>query len=107
MPGPYELLELADGQSVDLALVSWERGTMTITPRNAGAAVPKVIPVLRLHLAEGVKPYPPMYYDVTSKTLMAQLIPHLSQPNFERFRYRITKHGIAPTARFTLEVRPA
>jgi hypothetical protein len=106
MPEPYEILELADGQSVELRLVTWERGTMTITPRYEGAAGSKEIPVLRVHVAAGVKPYPPMYYDITSKTLMAQMLPHLSQPNFERFVYRITKHGVAPTARFTLEVRP-
>ena len=104
--GPYEIFELADGQSFDLEPTSWERGTIVIHPRYPGAPAEKVISVLRLHLRTGSKPYPPMYYDVTAKTLIAQLMPLLSYPDFVEYRYRVTKHGVAPRARFTLERLP-
>lgn len=105
LPGPYELLDLKDEESLTVRVVSWERGTVIIHPKYPGAPAEKEIVVLRLHLAAGVKPYPPMYYDVTSKTLMAQLRPMLMERGFELYQYIITKHGVAPRARFTLERR--
>lgn len=104
--GPYEILDLPDGGSVTLRPVSWERGTIVIHPKWPGAPAEKVIPVLRVHLAAGTKPYPPMYYDVTSKTLQAQLWPLLLERGFEDYAYIVTKHGVAPKARFTLERVP-
>jgi len=106
LPGPYEILELADGQSVRLRLVSFERGSMVIHPRNAGGPAEKTVEVLRVHLAPGVKALPPMYYDVTSKTLIAQWLPMLLERGFERYEYVVTKFGVAPRARFTLERVP-
>jgi len=106
LPGPYEILELGDGQSVRLRLVSFERGSMVIHPRNMGGPAEKTVDVLRVHVAPGVKPLPPMYYDVTSKTLIAQWLPMLLERGFERYEYVVTKFGVAPRARFTLERVP-
>ena len=104
--GPYEILDLPDRGVARLRIVSWERGSMKISPRYEGAPGEKEIPVLRVHLAPGVKPYPPMYYDITSKTLQAQLVPLLLERGYERFEYVVTKYGVAPRARFTLERVP-
>jgi len=106
LPGPYEILDLPDRGSVTLRVRSYERGLMTIHPRYEGGPEEKEIPVLRLHLQEGVKPYPPAYYDVTSKTLQSQLIPMLAATGFDVYEYVITKFGEAPRARFTVERRP-
>ena len=76
---------------------------MEIHPRREGAPETVEIPVLRVHLAPGVKRCPPMYYDITQKTLAAQLLPFLTAPRFERYEYVITKHGVPPKSRFTLE----
>lgn len=76
---------------------------MVIHPKYPGAPAEKEIVVLRVHLAVGVKPYPPMYYDITSKTLQAQLVPMLLEARFVEYEYVVTKHGVAPRARFTLE----
>jgi len=103
---PYEILDLADRGSVSLKIVSYERGTMLIHPTYSGAPTEKEIVALRLHLAPGVKPYPPMYYDITSTTLQAQLLPLLYEREFERYEYVITKYGVAPRARFTVERIP-
>lgn len=104
--GPYELLELGDGQSTTLRVTSWERGLILIHPRYAGAPSEKEVEALRVHLAPGVKPYAPMYWDITSKTLIAQLLPMLLQRGQERYQFIVTKYGVAPKARFTLESRP-
>ena len=106
LPGPYEILDLADGESKDLIIRAWERGSIVIHPRYPGAPAEKTIPVLRAHLTEAAKEYPPMYYDITSKTLTAQLLPLLAGVGWERYVYRVTKHGVAPRARFTLERIP-
>jgi hypothetical protein len=106
LQGPYEILELRDRESVRLRVVSWEQGTITIHPRYPGAPAEKEIAALRVHLAAGTKPYPPLYWDITSKTLQAQLLPLLLERGFERYEYVITKYGVPPKARFTLERVP-
>lgn len=106
LPGPYEILELADRESRDLKVVSWERGTMEIHPTWPGAPPIKEIPVVRVHVTTGVKPLPPHYYDITSKTLQAQMLPMLMERGFENYWYVITKYGVPPRARFTLERVP-
>jgi len=106
LPGPYEIFELASGETRELRIVGWERGTIVIHPRFVGGPEEKVIECLRVHLPEGFKPYPPGYYDVTAKTLIWQLMPFLREPRYERQLYRITKYGVAPKARFTLAVVP-
>ncbi|MBW2672505.1 MAG: hypothetical protein JRD89_03695 [Deltaproteobacteria bacterium] len=106
LPGPYEILELGDRESRSLKIVGWERGTMEIHPRWPGAPERKEIPVLRVHVTEATKPYPPRYYDITSKTLQAQLLPLLSERGYEKWTYRVTAYGEAPRKRFTLERLP-
>ena len=103
---PIEFLELPDGQSATLKIVSWERGSTVIVPKWRGAPPEKVIQVLRVHMAAGYKPYPPMYFDISSKTLIAQILPMLSEPGYENYEYIVTAHGVAPRKRFTLERRP-
>lgn len=104
--GPYEILDLPDRGVARLRIVTWERGVMTIHPRYAGAPEEKEVEVLRVHLAPGVKALPPPYFDITSKTLIAQLLPLLLERGFERYEYVVTKFGVAPKARFTLERVP-
>ena len=106
LQGPYELLDLPDRGSVRLRVTYWERGSIEIHPRYEGAPASKEVEALRLHLAPGVKPYPPSYYDVTSKTLQAQLLPLLVERGYERYTFVVTKYGVAPRARFTLEAVP-
>ena len=106
LQGPYELLDLPDRGSVRLRVTFWEQGSIVIHPRYEGAPAEKLVEALRVHLAPGVKEYPPMYYDVTSKTLMAQLMPLLLDRGFDRYTFVVTKYGVAPRARFTLEAVP-
>lgn len=104
--GPIEFLELADRESQDLKIVSWERGTTKINTIRRGREVEIDIPVLRVHVTAAVKPLPPHYWDISSKTLTAQLLPLLLERGFEKWTYRVTAYGVAPRKRFTLERLP-
>jgi len=107
LPEPYEILDLPDRGSESFRVTSWEQGTMVIKPRYRGAPAEKVITVLRMHVPTEDKPFFPHYWDLTSKTCMAQLVPMLMDPRYRDYRYTITKYGVAPRARFTVARGPA
>jgi len=97
-----EILELADGGSITLHIRAWQMGRLTIHP---GYGIqPKVIRTLRLWVPRMEKPIGPDYWDVTSQTLIYQLLPFLEREDFRARTFAITKHGVAPRARFSLIV---
>lgn len=106
LPGPIEFLDLADKESKDLKILTWERGTTVINTIRRGREVEVEITILRVHVPEATKPLPPRYYDISSKTLMAQLMPLLMAPGYEEWTYRVTAYGVAPRKRFSLERLP-
>lgn len=101
---PYEILQLADGESVSILVTSWEQGDLVIHPKYPGAPETKVIRALRVHVAPSVKATLPHYWDITSGTLIAGLIPYLARAGFETRVFRITARGVRPAKRFTLTV---
>ena len=101
---PYEILDLGNGGVLDTPILKWELGEMTINVRRDNKV--KTVGVLRIFIPLETKPIFPDYYDITATTLIAQLLPYLKQPEFIKQRFKITKQGVAPTARFTLEVSP-
>ena len=105
LAGPFELLEMTDGQEITLRPRKWELGKALIEPRDGQA--PKVIHVLRIHVDEQFKPTLPQYWDLTAKHLVAGLYPYLTRPGWQRKTFTIKKLGVAPRARFTLKVSPA
>lgn len=106
LPEPYEILDLPDRGSASFVPVTYERGTMIIKPRYRGAPAEKVIPVLRIHVRTEDKPFFPHYWDVTSKTATAQLMPMLMDPRARDYLITVTKYGVAPRARFTVSRGP-
>lgn len=106
LAGPIEFLDLKDRESQDLKIVSWERGITLIHTTRRGRELDVDIPVLRVHVTAAVKPLPPRYFDISSKTLQAQLLPLLLQRGFEGWTYRVTAYGVAPRKRFSLERLP-
>jgi len=102
---PYEIFDIGDGGVVTTKILKWELGEMTIKTRVVVGQ--KVVKVLRIFVPPETKPIFPDYYDITSTTLIAQLVPFLQQADFINKKYKITKVGVAPQARFTLEVSPA
>lgn len=106
LPEPYEILDLGDGASESFVPVRYERGTMEIRPRYRGAPETKEIPVLRVHVRTEDKPFFPHYWDITSKTAAAQVLPMLMDPRAGDYRITVTKYGVAPRARFTVARAP-
>ena len=105
MPEPFELLELQDGQTIDLRVESWKLGKALIHPRDGRP--PKEIPVLRVQVPPGDKPTLPTYWDLTSKHLVAALVGHLEAGGGAPRIFQITWHGIGARGRPSLEVLPA
>ena len=101
---PYEIFELGSAGTARLRVTKFKVGKMTIHPRPTGA--PKEIIALRLWVPPEVKSLYPDYYDVTSQTLIAQVLPYLEAGDYERTEFTITKHGFGPKARFSVAVTP-
>jgi len=104
LAGPFEIFELTDGQTYRLRVTGWELGKVMIHPADRPAG--KLIRALRVRVPAEIKTDYPPYWDITSQRLVAQLLPYLQQPGYVSKEFVITKHGVAPKARFTLEVRP-
>lgn len=104
LEGPYEILEMKDGEEVTLKITSWQEGYMYITPRFPESNGEKRIPVLRVLVTPETKETLPPYWDVTSKHLIAGLKAYLTRPGYRDKTFRIRKIGVRPTARFTLTV---
>lgn len=101
---PFEILELEDRGVMDLEVVKWELGKTVI--KTAIVPEGKEIKALRVWVPKEKKPIGVDWWDITSQTLIAQLLPYLEKKAYREYIYRITKFGVAPKARFTLEVTP-
>jgi hypothetical protein len=104
LPGPFEIFELKDKESVTFRVRDWRLGKMVIKPRVAGGPGEKIITVLRVYVRKEDKPVGPDYWDITSQTLIYQLLPFLQTPDFRAKTFKITAYGVAPRKRFTVEV---
>ena len=98
---PAEILDLADGESVTLRVLRYERGGLFITPRGAPAG--RDVEAVRLHVSPEDKPVGAPYWDLTARTTIARLLPVLDQLVSTRRPIRITKHGVAPAARHQID----
>lgn len=102
MAGPFEILEMGDEETKDFKVLKWEVGETKIHPAYKPEG--KWIKSLRLFIPEDTKDYFPFYWDVTSQTLIAQLVPMLEVMDLTSKVFRVTKHGLGPRARFSVEV---
>ena len=97
-----EILELGDGGTYELYPISYKLGKYFI--RTAYQPEGKTIRILRIWVDPKAKQVGPNYWDITSQTLIEQMLPYLKTPGGTQRRYKFTKHGIDHDARFTLEV---
>jgi hypothetical protein len=86
-------------------VVSWEERPITFQPRSESQ--PKTVPGLRLHIrhddpSEGVP-----YWDITSKRLIAMLLPLLPGIAGTDTRLEISKTGEGLQSSYSVTVRPA
>ena len=104
LAGPYEVFDIGDEEMVQIRVMRYELGEIEIHPGYREEV--KTVEALRLHLehpwVEGRLPY----LDITSGRLRVQLEPMLAVIPAGGKLIRITKHGVAPKALFTVEVVP-
>lgn len=105
LEGPYEIFELTDGETRPLRIINYKTGQVVIYPPHQPTG--KVVTALRVYVPEDSKDFFPFYWDITGKTLVAQMLPYLEQGGYQDKVFVVTKHGVAPKARFSLEIKPA
>jgi hypothetical protein len=123
LAAPMELLDLEHGNSITLRIDRYEQGVTTIhpktiTPRDvrihmqqnglseppvAGTPIYKQIPVLRVFGTRLDKPSPTRYWDISSLTLQADLMPRLVANEGYGLTVTITAQGQKPTKRYSVE----
>lgn len=101
LEAPAELLDLADGESVEFSVLRFLKGELRIETRLEPEG--KVVPTLRVWVPPEDKPMGAPWWDITSRTLQARLEPVLEQLVGSRRRIKITKYGVAPTARHQVD----
>jgi len=106
LEGPFELLDLRDRQSLVLTVLDYKLGITTIHPRYPGGPLEKQIRVLRVHVPREEKAAGVAYWDLTSQTLIAQLLPFLPDLKARKGKVRIQAFGMAPSKRFSVELLP-
>jgi hypothetical protein len=105
LSGPFELLEMAHGESITLSPVKWLLGKSTITPRDGRA--PKDVPTLRVWVTPESKRTEPKWWDITSQHTIAGLIGLFEGAGGRLQRYKVTREGQGPRGRPIIEVLPA
>jgi hypothetical protein len=101
---PHEIFDIVDGASIDIVVTRIERGDeeeMKATDGHIFRSSP-----LRLYLTQPVSVGRHPYLDVTSKRLIPMLQGLLAFLPPGGKRIKITKHGVAPVATFTVEALP-
>jgi len=121
---PMEFLDLMPGESATLRVDMLSQGEAVIHPRNvtnrhlrqhmdqrglttpppAGTPISVEVPVLRLFAARLDKPSPSKYFDVSSKTLSADLLARFNEGRNLPMTISITANGVKPTKRYSVEV---
>ena len=101
LDAPIELLDLADSESVELSILRVLKGDVRIETRLEPEG--KVVKTWRIWVPAADKPLGAPYYDITSATLIARLEPVLEAVIASGRRIKITKYGVAPTARHQVD----
>jgi hypothetical protein len=104
LPGPYEILELADGQSVEFSILRFEVGSVVIHPRWMPPGAEKTVKAMRVYVPRSDKPVGVDYWDITSQLLVAHLEGVLKTVGKLPVRVRVKAFGWPPKKRFMVEV---
>lgn len=122
LPDPYEYLDLENGHSISLVINRAELGLAIIHPRQvtskhirdymnanhlteppaAGTPISVPIPVLRVWGQRLDEPSPMTYWDISSKTLQADLGPRVLGAHSQPVVVTITAHGYKPHKRYSV-----
>lgn len=102
LEGPYEFLEVVEGQPRTFNPISWELGRAQTQPPWKPPGTLIWYEVLRIHLPTTEKPLYPYYYDLGQKTLVPQLKALLPQASIQGVGITIAAVGIGPKKRFSV-----
>lgn len=105
LPPPFEIFELKSGEKKCFRVEKWEAGLIKIKTRRAIPIGEKTVVALRVYVPKKYKELPPPWWDITAKTLVWQLYGILKSPRYDRYLICVTKHGVPPKARFSVDVR--
>lgn len=123
LAGPMELLDLEHQNSITLSITGYQQGETTIHPKNPGPRQVRIymqqnglteppapgtpisirIPALRVFGIRVDKPSTNRYWDITSLTLQADLLPRLIAHAGSTLNVTLTANGHKPTKRYSVE----
>ena len=101
---PYEILELADCQSITLRPVRYETGRFTFHPKWMRPGEVKTVLAIRIHVPTEDKPIFPHYWDITASTLVPQVMALLTAGVPEGYGIKVHAVGTAPKKRFEVSL---
>lgn len=101
LTGALEILDLQDRQSATFQILDYELGGGEI--KNDENPSGKEIQFLRVKVRPSDKLTGPAYWDISSKTLQAQLLPLLESGYAKGRVWKVTAYGVRPRKRFSLE----
>jgi hypothetical protein len=97
------ILELQDRQGIIITPIKYELFDYIIYPKYLQGQ-PKKIKVLRIYVPKEEMLFGPGYWDITSQTLIATLLPILKTKTLGTFKVQIVAIGVAPAKRFSVTV---
>ena len=101
---PFEILDLPNGGELVTRVTRIEEGEAEFKPARAPEGI--MLHVVRLYVPQEDKATAPPWWDVSATTLQPSLVASLvNLPPTGRW-IRILKQGVAPRARFSLELLP-
>jgi len=124
LPEPYELVDLEHLGAILLRVDSWLDGSMKIHPKNPNARHVRIhmdqrglteppspgtpidveVPMIRLVGKRIDEPHQSPYWDITSKTLRADLLARFTAGLPLPATLRLTANGHKPQKRYSVEV---
>lgn len=105
LAGPFELLDLRDGQQLELRVTGLLTGEVEIHPRYVGAPASKIIKAMRVSVDPATKPMGPAWWDITSQTLIAQLEPLIRTASKDKpIKVVLLAQGVAPAKRYSVSL---
>jgi hypothetical protein len=102
LPGPYDIMELKDGEVREFTILKLVEGEMVIRPKYRPGPEEKRIRVWRVFVPRSDKAVGTDYWDITSQTL-GYTLKGVVAGGLPR-RVRVKAVGFAPAKRFQVEV---
>lgn len=102
LPHPTNVLELKDGEEIELRFTRRELYRTEISPRFPGAPPIKRIIALRGWLHPDYKYRGLPFVDITATKLVSQVVPFFDIVNFDKAILKIKKIGEPPKAEFSV-----